>query len=341
MGSVTILSTIRNIEKTATPFIRSIINQTYSDYEILLIDACSTDNTLSLLDEELSNCSIPYKIIELESNQPQALNYPISNSLIESDYVALIDGDCIANPDWLSSLVKTIKKTGSDAVGGPGFTPTNASFLQKIIGVDLDARFKLTSEGVVNRHPNMNLLVKREVLEKIPFDETMDVAYDTDFGYRATSIGFQIYFTNKPVVYHHHRSTLKSYCKQQIKSAEFAFHLYLKGKASKKGDNVNPWWMLYQLPIFLLTTISLMLSFHPILFIVPLMCLAVLTSLFLFGALESYKITKKKLAFLLPALFIARNLLWVVGLRQALIKNIHSKIKGDAPPPKRRAREQL
>jgi glycosyltransferase involved in cell wall biosynthesis len=323
--NVTVLSTVKNIELTASPFIKSLVNQTYRDYQILIIDACSSDDTRLILADELSKGSIPYEIIELDSNQPKALNFPISQSLLNTEYVAFIDGDCVADADWLSNLVSCMEETNSDAVGGPGFTPPGASMLQKLIGLDLDTRFKSTPEGPINRHPNMNLLVRRDVLENVPFDETMDVAYDTDFGYRATSIGYRFYYTPDAVVMHHHRPNLKSYCKQQIKSAEFSYGLYLRGGASRKGDNINPWWMLLQLPIFTLILLTSPLVFHHILYIIPLMFGVTLAVLFIQGTLVSAKATKQRLSIALPFLYSLRICLWVMGLWNAVTRQARSK----------------
>ncbi|HBX87120.1 MAG TPA: hypothetical protein DEG09_00715 [Marinilabiliaceae bacterium] len=328
MISVTILATVRNVRTTVEPWLNSLLDQTYKEpYEIVIIDSNSTDGTQDVL-KIYSKKYDQIRVVERESTQPEALNFAIRENLVKSDLVALIDGDCVAPKDWLHTLVRTLKQNNYDAVGGPGLTPKGANFIQKLIGLDLDTRFLSTPEGFVYRHPNMNLLIKKHILKQIPFSEELHVGYDTDFGYRLKQNGYRIYFKPSAYVWHHHRSSIKGYLRQQIKTGRFAFKMYLMNKNGLKGDNINPPTMILQ-PIalcvlsvsavaYLLTNVVL----YAIVGILPLFLL------FCAEAYRSFAVGKNPLAVLLILLYIVRLPMWVFGAALGVINDGIARFRG-------------
>ena len=48
--NVSIITVVRNAEKTIEKTIQSVINQTYDDYEYIIIDGCSNDTTNSIIE---------------------------------------------------------------------------------------------------------------------------------------------------------------------------------------------------------------------------------------------------------------------------------------------------
>ncbi len=323
MKSVTILSTVKNIKETVRPWLDSLLSQGYNGkFDIVIIDSCSTDGTKEILMEYAKKYD-KIRIEEYESTQPEALNYAINAEVLSGELVALIDGDCVAPKIWLQTLVKTLESKYVDAVGGPGMTPDNANRLQRIIGFDLDVRFLSIPEGLVKRHPNMNLLIKKSVLTELKFNEELHVGYDTDFGYRLNSKGYKLWYNPSAFVWHHHRAALKSYAQQQFQNGKYAFKLYKRMKKGLKGDNINPLTMTLQ-PIFLgLLLISLPLllinSYFSILLIVLL--IAIFT-LFTIDVIRAFKIKKKKSVVLLYLLYTIRLPLWVVGAITEIMRSI-------------------
>ncbi|KUK17744.1 glycosyltransferase [Thermococcus sibiricus] len=315
--SITILSTVKNVRETIDKWMTSLLRQDYpGEYTIVVIDSNSTDGTKERLQEYAKKYPGKIQLIEYESIQPQALNYAIQNGLVKTELVALIDGDCEAPPTWLRTLVDTIMKTGADIVGGPGLTPNGVNFLQKLIGLDLDMRFLRTKRGFVTRHPNMNMLIKKEVLKRVPFDESLKVGYDADFGHRVTQAGYKMFFEPKAYVYHYHRSTLKGYIKQQINYARFLVKFYFKKPHAAKGDNINPPVMLYQPLLFGLSILSAILWFisnNSIFGIVSVGFILAVLILQTIDVIYVIKIKKTPLALLLYPLYMFRLILWVIG----------------------------
>src|SRR5438093_11489106 len=183
MATVTILSTVKNIRETAAAWLEYIATQNYEGgFDIVIIDSASTDGTKEILDAYCARYPKMSAFLH-ESTQPEALNYALDRDLVSGELVALIDGDCVAPKNWLRGLVHVLKEKAVDAVGGPGLTSPDAHGLERIVGMDLDSRFLSHPGGLVKRLPNMNLLLRRDILNVVRFPESWPVAYDEVFGY--------------------------------------------------------------------------------------------------------------------------------------------------------------
>ncbi len=323
MESITILSTVKNIRPTVIPWLTSIISQEFDgSYEIVIIDSESTDGTKEILErfEKKYKC---IKVIEFESTQPEALNFAIENDLITGELVSLIDGDCVAPKNWLSILYKTLKENNVDAVGGPGLTPDNINFMQKIIGLDTNMRFLSIPEGLVKRHPNMNLLIKRHVLESLKFDKDLNMGYDADFCHRLNLNGYKLWYSHQAFVWHYHRSSLKSYFRQQFFNAKYYFKFGKKLNTAFKGDNINPLGMILQ-PILLVIILvsSLLIFVNPIFEKILIISCLILLALFSFGVIASFKLSRDIKSFLLYFIYLFRLLAWTSGALTTVIKQI-------------------
>ena len=95
-----------NVEKYIKKCLDSVLNQTYNDYEIIIINDGSTDNTSKLLESYKSNKKI--KIINQENKGlSNARNTGVSNA--KGDYILFIDSDDFIEKELLEILNKTIK----------------------------------------------------------------------------------------------------------------------------------------------------------------------------------------------------------------------------------------
>ncbi len=97
---VTVLIPVYNGAEFIEPCLKSIFNQTYQNYKILVVNDGSTDNTLEILKK------YPVEIISYEKNQgiSYALNLGIEN--IDTKYFVRMDSDDIMHPNRLEVQVK-------------------------------------------------------------------------------------------------------------------------------------------------------------------------------------------------------------------------------------------
>lgn len=97
---ISIIMGIYNCEKTLSEAIESIINQTYTNWELILCDDGSSDSTYSVAE---SYAEKEPRIALLKNSGNMGLNYTLNKCLTSSkgEYIARMDGDDISNPDRL------------------------------------------------------------------------------------------------------------------------------------------------------------------------------------------------------------------------------------------------
>jgi glycosyltransferase involved in cell wall biosynthesis len=310
--SVTILVTLKNSAATIKQCIESLLKQTYKNYEIFVVDAYSTDGSYEIL----KGFGRKIRLYQLRGWASKAYNWAIRR--IKTDYIALIDSDCIADKNWLKELVSGFTLEDILAVAGYCGTPRNASKLQKLIGKELESRFKEFPK-YISRAPTMNLCFKTDIARKLRFDETLRVGYDTDFGYRLTKLGKMLY-NKKAIIYHYHRATWKNFFKQQFRTATYVPKLYLKHKSKIRGDSISTRMMMFQIIMFfssfIVGVITIFFPISPIYLetFLIILFLSYIKVLKLSGSISDF--------FWIFLILIVRTIAWGTGLVVGIFKLI-------------------
>ena len=109
---VSIIVPVYNVEKWLKECLESLINQTYSEYEIILIDDGSKDNSGRICDEF---AAINQSIQVLHQNN-QGVSAARNNGLkyAKGKYVVFVDPDDIIAKEYLEILVNTIENSNSE-----------------------------------------------------------------------------------------------------------------------------------------------------------------------------------------------------------------------------------
>ena len=99
MPILTVLMPVYNEEKFLAESIGSILNQTYTDFEMLILDDASTDNSLKII-KAYAKEDKRIKILVNKTNQKQAKcrNRLLQNS--KTEFIAWMDADDISLPRW-------------------------------------------------------------------------------------------------------------------------------------------------------------------------------------------------------------------------------------------------
>lgn len=106
---ISIIMGIYNCAGTLQEAVDSIIKQTYKEWELIMCDDCSTDNTLQIALQYKKK--YPDKIIVLKNKRNRRLAYSLNHCLTRAsgEYIARMDGDDISLPDRFEKQVKYLK----------------------------------------------------------------------------------------------------------------------------------------------------------------------------------------------------------------------------------------
>lgn len=196
-----IMSTYKEDERLLRESIESILNQTYRDFEyIIILDYPDNDVHKSVIEEyALKDDRIHFYINEKNMGLTDSLNRGLS--LCHGEYIARMDADDISLPDRLERQMKYLEKNHYDLIGGiTEMINENGSLLYSIKSVPTDPKKinKALRYSQCIAHPTW--LGKKEVFEKNAGYRHMPLCEDYDFTLRAVLNGFVISNLNEPVL---------------------------------------------------------------------------------------------------------------------------------------------
>ena len=128
MNKISVLISTYNAEKYIKQTLESIFNQTYINYEIIVIDNKSTDKTTEII-KKYKDKRLILKILDKNYGQTYALNYGLK--YCNGEYIARIDSDDVALPFRFERQLYIIEKNNLDLLSTQVFYINDES---KIIG---------------------------------------------------------------------------------------------------------------------------------------------------------------------------------------------------------------
>ena len=116
---VSVVITAYNVEKYIKKAINSVLNQTYKNIEIIVVEDCSTDNTLKIIkDLQKTDTTFPINLVQHKENVGAGLSRRDGIKASIGDFIMLLDADDWLNEDYIEHLVDKQKETDADIVGG-------------------------------------------------------------------------------------------------------------------------------------------------------------------------------------------------------------------------------
>ncbi|MFQ3675166.1 MAG: glycosyltransferase [Endomicrobiia bacterium] len=217
---ISIIIPVFNVEKTIEKCLQSIFELNYPNYEVIIINDGSTDNTGKIL----VKYSDKLKILETLGIGPSAARN-IALKEAKGEYIALTDGDCIVDKEWLNKLLEGFlvdKKIVG--VGGTQVSPEDETEFGKMItnfmkSVGFIDYIKTkTAKGYFTSHnPSCNVMYKKEIFDKVGnFKEGLWPGEDVEFDYRITKIGYKLFFNPEAVVYHYRAENILKFIKMMF-----------------------------------------------------------------------------------------------------------------------------
>lgn len=118
MTQITVVIPFYNSELYIVTAVESVLNQTYDDWELILINDGSTDQSKGMITPFLTDSRI--KLLEFEENQGQSIALNLGLNHAKTPYFISLDGDDWLYPNALEILVSEMEKSSEDigVIGG-------------------------------------------------------------------------------------------------------------------------------------------------------------------------------------------------------------------------------
>lgn len=173
---ISIIIPAYNVEDYLRKCLDSIVYQNFQDFEVIIINDGSTDNTLSICNEYNSKFK-NYKIFTIENNG-MAYARNLGTSEAKGEYICYIDSDDWIAPNFLSNLYKFAQKNEFPDVIQCGFFYSYEDYLlthkniqveqEEILLTKINALEELFRQGKIKNFP-WGKLIKKEIAQKNPF----------------------------------------------------------------------------------------------------------------------------------------------------------------------------
>ena len=236
---VSVIVPIYNVEKYLTKCIESLLNQSYENIEILLVDDCATDKSGEIAKQfEAKDNRCKYIKREKNGGLSAARNTGIINAT--GDYLMFVDSDDWVSKDFVKKMLKKAKEEDSDIVVCDYMMVTNES--EK----SANSLEPLKNESTINekiayiRNHACTKLFRKKFWDKedLMFPENIKRGEDMGITIPLLTRAKKISIINEPLYYYMQRDSSISNDKTKRINLDFytdAFDLMIK---NKKDENM-------------------------------------------------------------------------------------------------------
>jgi succinoglycan biosynthesis protein ExoA len=217
---VSLLVAMRNEEHYIERCLRSILEQDYPPelVETLILDGGSTDRSRSIA-ETLAALRDGWLVAD-NPGIAQSNGWNIGIGRATGDVIGIVSAHAELAPDYVSTAVETLRRTGADLVGGP-VRARGVSYVGKTIAIATSSPFGIGNARAhyTTREVEVDTvfqgLCRKEMFERIgTFDEEMVRNQDDELSYRLRERGGRIICNPAIQSSYYNRSTLRSLARQ-------------------------------------------------------------------------------------------------------------------------------
>ncbi|GAA4885963.1 glycosyltransferase family 2 protein [Flaviramulus aquimarinus] len=195
-----------NKEKYIENTLKSVFNQTFRNFEIVVIDDGSTDKSLEIAKQNLKAFE-NYKII-IQKNKGLSATRNIGVSNAKGDVIAFLDADDFWHTDFLKRIYNLYLEFPEASLFGTSYFLKYSDKVVLEITKNIDAKLNNKSLLITDffesnlYHPiacQSSIAIKKLVFEDIIFDESINYSEDIDF-YIKSNLNYKFAYFNSPLV---------------------------------------------------------------------------------------------------------------------------------------------
>lgn len=187
---ISVIVPVYRVENYINNCIDSIINQTYSNLEIILVDDGSPDNSGKICDEYAEKDTRIKVIHKCNGGVSSARNVGLNNA--KGEWVTFVDADDWIEDNFCHILIEKATQSGAD-IASCGYNRIVNNALEKINVCDKDILLNSKEYLIKSLNPQTGFgfchmkLIKKECFNNIIFDENISVGEDALFNIMLSS----------------------------------------------------------------------------------------------------------------------------------------------------------
>lgn len=141
MPKISVIVPVYNVEKYLSRCLDSLLSQTYEDFEVLLIDDHSPDNSLEICNQYAKK-DARIRVLRTEKNGGASVARNVGLNASKGQYISFVDSDDYLEPNYFELLLKNLEQTDADIC-----QCSYREVVGEVVGEKVDAEFVDTYTG--------------------------------------------------------------------------------------------------------------------------------------------------------------------------------------------------
>jgi len=235
-----------NAAETILTLLKSLSNQDFKDFEVIVVDDCSQDNTPHIVQ------SFPYSLIRLSENHGPAYCRNVGAGVAKGEMLVFTDSDCHVAHTWLENIHKNISQNDVAAIMGRLVLMPSTLLGDSIsaIGfpaggaIGFDKIWKVEHNGFTDSLSSCNCAIRKDVFDKIGgFDTSFPYpgGEDSLLAYALRRLNCRIKYCPDVLVSHTARDSVKGFLKWQFRRGISSYIFSTKVSNKEKFLSLRIW----------------------------------------------------------------------------------------------------
>lgn len=213
---ITVIATVRNERAGIREFVESLLSQTLTPDEIIIVDGASSDGTLEILRGYEAAGHI--RLISQPCNIAQGRNLGVAAA--RNELIAATDAGCKADPDWLACIARSFASADRPDVVSANYAFDTRNDFELASVLATDPPHRETTEQAKYYPSSRSIGFRRTAWQAVKgYPDWLYAAEDTLFNVRLRQLGFRFSFCREAVVRWRPRSTWQGLLRQHFNYA--------------------------------------------------------------------------------------------------------------------------
>ena len=225
---ISVIILTKNSQKYIRLYIESILKQTYTDFEVIVVDAQSKDKTIAILEEYKNKTNLPFRIESVPSNTSIGKARQIGLEKSKGEILAYVDSDVeLPHENWLKNMSEPLQ---DETVAGiqtlakardtdpPILKKIHSSFEYKNTVIDID-HYEIVGTS--------HLLIRKNLIERVGGIRDICSSEDLEVTKKIMQSGYKFIYLPTEKCYHYHVDNYWHYIKKEIRNKKLAIRRLL------------------------------------------------------------------------------------------------------------------